>query len=94
MVETAYEFALEAVGLSKKQAALAILRFHDVASAILPWHDVDLGSLRQHLSLAERRVDAELILPTERDAASDVLREKAWSQSNMPFEHVRLSKDA
>lgn len=91
-VETAYEFALEAAGLSKKQAALAILRFHDVASAILPWHDVDLGSLRQHLSLAERRVDAELILPTERDAASDVLREKAWSQSNMPFEHVRLSR--
>lgn len=91
-VETAYEFALESAGLSKKQAALALLRFHDVASAVLPWHDVDLGTLRQHLGPAERRVDANLILPSERDAASDALRQQAWANESMPFEDVRLSR--
>jgi hypothetical protein len=65
----AYEQVVNFRGDERSTAASAILRFHAHCEPIFDLPDIDLSEIRAHLAKNEVRSDANLILPSEREAA-------------------------
>ena len=80
-LEDAYAYALDASNDAKHKVATALLSFHHFCEPRFDLPDADLGDVYAALKRSERRVDAAMILPVEREEALHRLGVQAWEMS-------------
>lgn len=93
-IETAYE---EALGMSidaKHKVAAQLLSFHTYCEQEFDLPEVDLALVYSHLGLRERRVDAGMILPVERQQAIAVIADAPAGGSDKDFSDTRSARVA
>lgn len=73
-LEDAYSYALSTSKLARGKVAATLLRFHLFCETRFDLPEADLGPLYSALGQIKRRVDAQMVLPVQCDAAVDGVR--------------------
>lgn len=93
-IETAYEEALGMSTDAKHKVAAQLLSFHKHCEEQFDLPEVDLALVYSHLGRHERRVDAGMILPVERQRAVAAIADAAESESAEDFSATRIARVA